>query len=281
MRPFSINIKGNLHSFTEPVVMGIINFTPDSFFEGSRVKDEDQVRRRVHTLLEEGAGMLDVGAYSTRPGASNISEEEELKRLSTCLEAVRKEAPDAIVSVDTFRARIARAAVTQMGADIINDISGGNADPMMLQTVADIRAPYILMHSRGTTPAEMQIPMDADNFIANVVGDLSEKLSQLKLLGVNDIIIDPGFGFSKTLDQNYQLLAALEYLDVFRLPILVGVSRKSMITKLLGLKSDEALNGTTSINTISLMHGASILRVHDAKAACQAVKIYTKTISSI
>lgn len=280
MRPFSINIKGTLHNYTEPVVMGIINITPDSFFEGSRVNDETQVRSRVSRLLEEGASILDIGAYSSRPGASYLSEEDELRRLHKCMEAVRREAPDAVVSVDTFRSRIARKAVTQMGADIVNDISGGRADPLMFTTVADIQAPYILMHSRGTNPTEMQIPMEAENFLANVVSDLAQQVNKLKLLGVNDIIIDPGFGFSKTLDQNYQLLASLKALDIFKLPMLVGVSRKSMITKLLGLTSEEALNGTTVINTIALIHGASILRVHDVKAAYEAVKIYTKTISS-
>lgn len=280
MRPFYLNIKGTLHHYTQPVVMGIINFTPDSFFSGSRVHGEDEVRRRAGMLIEEGASMLDIGAYSTRPGAEFVSEDEELKRLEACLEAVRKEAPDIPVSVDTFRADVARRAVTQMGADIINDISGGNADTKMLTTVAEIHAPYILMHSRGVDPTEMQTPMVTEQFLADVLADLSAKVSQLHLLGVNDIIIDPGFGFSKTLEQNYQLLASLSAFDVFRHPMLVGVSRKSMITKALGITADEALNGTTVVNTIALMGGASILRVHDVKVAREAVEIYTRAFPS-
>lgn len=261
--------------------MGILNATPDSFFTASRARTADEIRRRVAAMIDEGADIIDVGAYSTRPGAGYVDEDEEIKRLTPALIALREVDPDIPVSVDTFRANVARKAVTELGADIINDISGGNADPDMFAAVAQLHAPYILMHSRGATPAEMQqVPVYSD-FITDVVADLAAKVSQLKLSGINDIILDPGFGFNKTIDLNYRLLSALEVFDIFKLPVLVGISRKSMLTKLLDITPAEALNATTAANTIALMRGAAILRVHDVKAAKEAVSIVYRSQPSI
>lgn len=249
--------------------MGILNATPDSFYADSRVMDRDVARQRVERLISEGADMIDVGAYSSRPGAADVSPAEEMRRLEAVLEAVRAVSADIPVSVDTFRAEVARKAVTAMGADIINDISGGNLDEGMLQTVLDTHAPYILMHMRGT-PATMQQYADYDDVTADVIAELSVAVDRFSLAGVNDIIIDPGFGFSKTLGQNYRMMRDLDAFGVFRRPLLVGISRKSMITRLLDIPVSEALNGTTALNVIALQRGASILRVHDVAAACEA-----------
>ena len=275
--PFSLNVSGRLVEYTKPAVMGIVNVTPDSFYGGSRTFLADQVRARVEKLVAEGADFIDIGAYSSRSGADEVSPEEELRRIETGMEQIRKIAPEIPVSVDTFRANVAREAVENLSVDIINDISGGDLDAEMFAAVAELKVPYILMHMRGT-PATMQSLTDygSEGVTANVLRDLAEKVNRLALLGVNDIIIDPGFGFAKTLDQNYELLAEMEAFHSLECPMLVGVSRKSMITKCLGITSEEALNGTTVINTLALERGAAILRVHDVKEAVEAVKLYSK-----
>lgn len=271
--PFSLNIKGRLVEIDRPQIMGIVNVTPDSFFSGSRTPDADSVRRRVETLVTDGADFLDIGAYSSRPGADDVSADEELRRLEVGLKAIRDVAPDIPVSVDTFRASVARVAVESLGADIVNDISGGDLDADMFTTVASLRCPYILMHMRGT-PATMQSFTDYADVTADVVRELSFKLERLEALGVGDIIIDPGFGFSKTLRQNYELMHNLDYIgQVFNLPLLVGISRKSMITRALDITSDEALNATTVLNTFALLRGAAFLRVHDVRQAREALVI--------
>lgn len=274
--PFSLNIGGRLVGYTRPAVMGIVNVTPDSFYAGSRTTDAEAVERRVAAMLGEGVDIIDVGAYSSRPGAADVSPEEEYERLARGLEAVRRVAPDAIVSVDTFRASVARKAVSAFGQLIINDISGGALDDDMFETVAELGVPYIMMHMRGT-PADMQQHCDYDSLASDILAELGERLGRLTLMGVNDIIVDPGFGFSKTLAQNYELLASLPLFVLFHRPLLVGLSRKSMATRLLGIDSADALNATTVLNTLALDRGASILRVHDVAAARQAVDIFTAT----
>lgn len=272
--PFSLNIKGRLTTFDRPAVMAVVNLTPDSFYAASRtLGDESRLADTVRRAVDEGADMIDCGAYSSRPGADDVSADEEIRRLSHGLETIRRVAPDAIVSVDTFRASVARRAVCDFGADIINDISGGTLDESMFDTVAELSVPYVLMHMRGT-PATMQSLTDYDgNVTAAVIADLAAKADRLSQAGVCDIIIDPGFGFSKTLEQNYRLLADLEAFKLLGRPLLVGVSRKSMITRLLGISAGEALNATTVINTLAIERGASILRVHDVRECRQAVSI--------
>lgn len=277
--PFSLNVGGRLIEYSRPAVMGIVNVTPDSFYAGSRTADAEAVGRRVAAMLDEGVDIIDVGAYSSRPGAADVSPEEELERLARGLEALRRVAPDAVVSVDTFRASVARKAVSDFGPLIINDISGGALDEAMFETVAELGVPYIMMHMRGT-PADMQEHCDYDNLAADVLAELGERLGRLTLMGVNDIIVDPGFGFSKTLEQNYELLESLPLFALFHRPILVGLSRKSMATRLLGIETAEALNATTVLNTLALDRGASILRVHDVAAARQAVDLYMATTDS-
>ena len=275
--PFSLNISGRLVEYVKPAVMGIVNVTPDSFYGGSRTFLAEQVRYRVKKLVEEGADFIDIGAYSSRSGANEVSPDEELRRIETGMEQIRKIAPEIPVSIDTFRADVARESVKNLSVNIINDISGGDLDAKMFATVAELKVPYILMHMRGT-PANMQSLTDygSEGVTASVLRNLAEKVNRLALLGVNDIIIDPGFGFAKTLDQNYELLAEMEVFCSLECPVLVGVSRKSMITKYLGIASEEALNGTTVINTFALERGAAILRVHDVKEAVEAVKLYSK-----
>lgn len=272
-KPFSLNIHGRLIEYDRPAVMGIINVTPDSFYAGSRTK-ADEIGRRVRSMIDDGADMIDIGAYSSRPGAAEVSEAEEIDRLSEGMAALREAAPDVVVSVDTFRASVAKAAIEQMGADIVNDISGGDLDGRMFETVASLRVPYILMHMRGT-PADMQTLTEyPDGVTAEVLRDLSVKLRTLRLAGVNDVIVDPGFGFAKTLEQNYRLMADLPmFAGMLDAPVLVGVSRKSMVTRALGITAKDALNGTTVLNTIALLGGAQILRVHDVKACAEAVRI--------
>lgn len=274
--PFSLNIGGRLVDYTRPAVMGIVNVTPDSFYAGSRTTDAEAVERRVAAMLGEGVDLIDVGAYSSRPGAADVSPEEEYERLARGLEAVRRVAPDAVVSVDTFRASVARKAVSSFGPLIINDISGGALDDDMFETVAELGVPYIMMHMRGT-PADMQQHCDYDSLASDILAELGERLGRLTLMGVSDIIVDPGFGFSKTLAQNYELLASLPLFALFHRPLLVGLSRKSMATRLLGIDTADALNATTVLNTLALDRGASILRVHDVAAARQAVDIFTAT----
>ena len=272
-KPFSLNIHGRLIEYDRPAVMGIINVTPDSFYAGSRTK-ADEIGRRVRSMIDDGADMIDIGAYSSRSGAAEVSEAEEIDRLSEGMAALREAAHDVVVSVDTFRASVAKAAIEQMGADIVNDISGGDLDGRMFETVASLRVPYILTHMRGT-PADMQTLTEyPDGVTAEVLRDLSVKLRTLRLAGVSDVIVDPGFGFAKTLEQNYRLMADLPmFAEMLDAPVLVGVSRKSMVTRALGVTAKDALNGTTVLNTIALLGGAQILRVHDVKACAEAVRI--------
>ncbi len=272
-KPFSLNIHGRLIEYDRPAVMGIINVTPDSFYAGSRV-NVDEIGRRVRDMMGDGADMIDIGGYSSRSGAAAVSETEEIDRLAAGIAALREVSPDIVVSVDTFRASVAKVAIEQMGADIINDISGGDLDDRMFKTVATLNVPYILMHMRGT-PADMQTLTDyPDGVTAEVLRDLSVKLRKLRLAGVNDVIVDPGFGFAKTLEQNYRLMADLPmFAELLDAPVLVGISRKSMVTRCLGVPASDALNGTTALNTIALLKGAQILRVHDVKACAEAVRI--------
>ena len=270
-----INIKGSLFDFENPVVMGIVNITPDSFYSGSRKQTDEAVLLRCRQIIDEGGAIIDIGAQSTSPTSAFLSASEEAERLMPALKTIRREFPDAVLSVDTFYADVAKQAVEEFGVDIINDISGGQIDEKMFPTVADLSVPYILMHMRGT-PQTMQQFTHYDNFIQDFLYYFSEKINRLNQLGVNDIVIDPGFGFSKTLEQNYQLMAYLKYLDIFEMPLLVGISRKSMIYKLFGSTPEESLNGTTALNTAALLSGADILRVHDVKEAVECVKIVSK-----
>lgn len=273
MKHQTLNIKGELISLEEPLVMGILNVTPDSFYEGSRKQTETDIRNRIEEILQEGGRIIDLGGYSSRPDAQDVSPEEEMERLCLALRILRDEYPKAMVSVDTFRADIARRCVEEYGAAIINDISGGELDAAMFPTIADLHIPYIIMHMRGT-PKTKQQHCDYQNLTADILLYFSKKIEQLHLMGVNDVIIDPGFGFSKTLEQNYELMRHLADFSLFEKPLLVGISRKSMIYKLLGGTPAESLNGTTVLNTYALLNGANILRVHDVKAAVEAVRIF-------
>ena len=270
--PYTINVRGKLLDLSEPQVMGILNVTPDSFYAGSRMETEDAIRGRVRQIVEEGGEMIDVGAYSSRPGAADVSPKEEMERLRRGMKILREEAPEIPVSVDTFRADVAKMCIEELGADIINDISGGELDKAMFPTVAKLGVPYILMHMKGT-PQTMQQAPHYNDLLKEVMLYFAEKIQQLRDLGQKDIILDPGYGFAKTLEHNYELLQHQEMLQVYELPLLVGVSRKSMIYKLLNCTPDEALNGTTVLNTIALQKGASILRVHDVKVAKEVVKL--------
>ena len=276
VKPYSLNIKGRLVEINRPQVMGILNVTPDSFFTDSRSFDVDAISHRVATMVAEGADMIDIGAYSSRPGAGEVSAIEEMQRLERGMAIVRKIAPSILVSVDTFRADVARYAVESLGVDMVNDISAGLLDDNMVATVAQLKVPYIAMHMRGT-PATMSEMTQYDNVVADVMRELSQRINEFTLAGINDIIIDPGFGFAKTTEQNYELLQNLELFHELGYPLLVGVSRKSMIYRALGVTPDDALNGTTVVNTIALQTGASILRVHDVKQAVEAVKIMMLT----
>ena len=271
----SINCKGKLLTFSRPLVMGILNITPDSFFDGGKNNSLKQAVFQTQKMLDEGADIIDIGAYSSRPNADFVSEETETERLIPIIEMLCKEFPDVVISVDTFRAGVADKAI-DAGAAIINDISGGNLDENMFQTVARKQVPYILMHMRGT-PKNMQQLTDYDDLVGDMMYYFSEKLEQAYEAGIKDVIIDPGFGFSKTLEQNYELLSKLHLFQHLDAPILVGVSRKSMIYNLLSTSPKEALNGTSVLNTISLINGANILRVHDVKEATECVKLYMQT----
>lgn len=274
---FSLNIRGQLKTYERPAVMGIINATPDSFFDGSRANTAAEAAVKAATMVADGADFIDVGACSTRPGSVAPTAEEEFERLASVLPTVKAVCGDRVlVSVDTYRAEVARRAVTELGADIVNDISGGTLDEAMFETIADLQVPYILQHMRGT-PEDMQEFAKYDNVAGEVLSEIGERVGRLSLMGVNDIIIDPGFGFAKNLEQNYELLANLDLLKLLHRPILVGVSRKSMATKLLDIKAEEALEATTALNMLALEHSAAILRVHDVKAAVQCVKIHQAT----
>lgn len=268
-----INVNGSLLDLSRPCVMGILNVTPDSFYAGSRMQTEAEIARRTEQIIMEGAEIIDIGAYSSRPNAENISSKEEMERLRTGLEIIRQVRPDAVVSVDTFRADVARMCVEEYGVALINDIAAGEMDEEMFRTVADLNVPYIMMHMVGT-PQNMQKDPHYDNLLKEVFLYFSRKIQLLRDLGVKDIILDPGFGFGKTLEHNYELLAHLDEFRIFELPLLVGVSRKSMIYRLFGTTPQEALNGTTVLDTICLLKGANILRVHDVREAVETVKIF-------
>ena len=274
--PFSINRKGELIEFSRPQVMGILNITPDSFYADSRATEEKSIASRIEQIISEGANIIDIGAYSSRPGAETIPADEEYRRLGLGMKILRSIDSRILVSVDTFRADVARKAIEYLGADIINDISGGDLDEKMFETAAQLNVPYILMHMRGT-PENMASMTDYTNVTVEVIKSLAEKVNRLALLGVNDVIVDPGFGFSKTIEQNYELLKNLEIFHELDRPLLVGISRKSMIYKPLSSTPQEVLNGTTVLNTIALLAGASILRVHDVKEAVEAIKLVELT----
>lgn len=267
-----LNVNGRLLDLSTPCVMGILNVTPDSFYRGSRMQTEEEIEARVRQIVDEGAAIIDVGAYSSRPNAEHVSAGEEMKRLRMGLEVLRRTAPEAVVSVDTFRADVARMCVGEYGVAIINDIAAGEMDTDMFSTVAELNVPYVMMHMQGT-PQNMQQHPHYDNLLREVFLYFARKVQQLRDLGVKDIVLDPGFGFGKTLEHNYQLMAHLEEFRLFELPLLVGVSRKSMIYRLLDTTPQEALNGTTVLHTLALMKGADILRVHDVRPAVEAVKI--------
>lgn len=271
----TINIKGELLELSQPIVMGILNITPDSFFAESRKQGEQEIITRVAETLTQGGKIVDIGAQSTRPSSTLLSSKEEIERLKPALNIINKEFPDVILSVDTFYSDVARFCVEEHGVDIINDISGGEMDKNMFDTVASLNVPYILMHMRGT-PQTMSKLTDYDNLIQDIFYYFSKKIAELHLKGVNDIIIDPGFGFSKTIDQNYELMASLKGFSIFDLPLLVGISRKKMIYNLIDSTAEASLNGTSILNTFALQNGADILRVHDVKEAVEAVKITEK-----
>lgn len=271
----TLNLRGKLYSLCEPKIMGILNVTPDSFYAESRTSDEEHIAARVQQLMDDGADMIDIGGYSSRAGADDVSPEEEMNRLRRGLRVVRRLYPEVPISVDTFRADVARMCVEEEGADIINDISGGMMDRQMFRTVARLGVPYILMHMQGT-PDTMQQAPHYDNLRREVMLYFAERIDRLCQMGAKDIIVDPGFGFGKTLEHNYELFHHLDDFNLFNLPLLVGISRKSMIHKLLGGTPQTSLNGTTVLNTIALMKGVHILRVHDVKEAVEAKRIVMK-----
>jgi dihydropteroate synthase len=267
----TINCQGTLVDLSTPKVMGILNVTPDSFFDGGKYKDVSSICAQVKKMLDEGATFIDIGAYSSRPGAKHISENEEVERIVPIIELLVKEFPGILISVDTFRSAVAKTSI-EKGAAIINDISGGNADENMFQTVAELQVPYIIMHMQGT-PQNMQDNPQYDNITLEIIKEFSEKSFQLKKLGLNDFIFDVGFGFGKTLEHNYELLSKLELFQNLDAPILTGVSRKSMFYKPLNTTPNEALNATTVAHTIAVQKGSQILRVHDVKEAMETIKI--------
>ena len=271
----TINIKGELFSLDRPVVMGILNVTPDSFFAGSRKRTEAEIAMRIEEILAQGGDWIDIGGYSSRPDATPVTADEEMRRLELGLEILSRDYPSVPVSVDTFRADVARCCVEKYGVAMINDISAGELDPEMFRTVADLKVPYIMMHMRGT-PQTMASLTDYTNLMDEIMLYFAEKVRQLCLMGVSDLILDPGFGFSKTLEQNYELMAHLREFGIFDLPILVGISRKRMIYQLLGGSPEESLNGTTALHAYALLNGADILRVHDVKEAVEVVRIVQK-----
>ena len=272
---FTLNCKGRLLIIDKPLVMGIINATPDSFFGGSRFNGADEILAEAEKMLNDGAGILDIGGQSTRPGSELISADEEIERVIPAIKAIAKKRPEALISIDTFYSKVAKAAV-DAGASIVNDISVGSMDNKMIATVAELKVPYILMHMKGT-PQTMQQNAIYENVALEVLDHFISKTHELQKAGIVDIIIDPGFGFAKTIDQNFELLKNLSAFKMLDKAIMLGISRKSTIYKTLGVNADEALNGTTVLNTIGLMNGASILRVHDVKEARETVKLFSAT----
>jgi dihydropteroate synthase len=274
-----IKINDRLADLSVPRVMGIVNVTPDSFYPASRYQKEKSIIHVVEKMIQDGVFILDLGAYSTRPGAEAVSAAEEIERLSYALEIIVKRFPDLPVSVDTYRAQVARHVVTEFGVGMINDVSGGTLDAEMFETIADLQVAYVLMHMRGT-PQDMQTYTEYENITSEVLGFLQKRIAQLHLLGVNDVIADPGFGFAKTTEQNFRLLREMHYLKELNVPLLAGMSRKSMIYKTLGVEATEALNGTTALNMLALLNGAAILRVHDVKEAVETIKLFTQYLNA-
>jgi dihydropteroate synthase len=268
----TLRIRGKMIELSSPKIMGIMNVTPDSFYDGGRYTSEQHIVKKVHQMIKEGADYIDVGALSSRPGAAPVSEKEEIKRLEPALNAIRKHFPDSILSVDTFRSGIAKFAVENFHVDIINDIFAGRADSNMFKTIAALGVPYIIMHMKGT-PQDMQRSPIYENVTKEIFMFFSERLRLIRHAGVKDVIIDPGFGFGKTIEHNYTILKQLDTFKIFELPVLVGLSRKSFIYKVLNTIPEESLNGTTVLNTVALVNGADILRVHDVKEANEAIRI--------
>jgi dihydropteroate synthase len=279
-RKNTINVGGELIDFSSPTVMGIVNVTPDSFYDGGKMEDEKVLLAAVEKMINDGVRILDIGAVSTRPGAQPVSTKVELGRLLPAVQAIRNSFPKIPISIDTFRSWVAVRVIDEIGPIIVNDISGGSLDSKMFETIGKMRVPYILSHIQGT-PKEMQENPQYDDIIKDISGYLSERVKRLTKFGVLDIIIDPGFGFGKTVEHNYELLNRLDSFKVFQLPVMVGVSRKSMIWKTLGNSPEEALNGTTVANTLALMGGADILRVHDVKEAVETVTIFSEIKATI
>ncbi|MDO5482492.1 MAG: dihydropteroate synthase [Bacteroidaceae bacterium] len=277
LNPYTINVSGRLIDLAEPHIMGILNITPDSFYSDSRKQTEESIRLQVRKIVDEGGQMIDLGAYSSRPGANDVPVQEEMERLRRGMKVLREEAPDMPVSIDTFRADVAKMCVEELGAGIINDISGGELDNNMFPTIAKLGVPYVLMHMKGT-PQNMQQEAHYEDLMKEIMLYFAEKVQRLRDLGQKDIILDPGYGFAKTINHNYELLQHQEMLKIFELPILVGLSRKSMVYKLLETTPDQALNGTSVLHTLALQKGANILRVHDVKACAEVIKIVQKTL---
>jgi dihydropteroate synthase len=272
-KALQINLNDKLIDLSTPIVMGILNTTPDSFFKGNRFVSDKGILKCVEKIVSEGGSLIDIGGYSTRPQADVVTDEEEIRRVSEALEIILKKFPDVYISVDTFRSTVVREVVRNYKVAMINDIGGGTLDPLMFETIADMKVAYVLMHTRGT-PQTMQSKTEYDDLMADVFRFLEKRIAQLRLFGVNDIIIDPGFGFAKTSDQNFELLKKLSYFKELNVPVLAGLSRKSMIYTLLDTDAEGALNGTTAANMLALLGGASILRVHDVKEAFQTIEIY-------
>ena len=271
----SINLRGLIYNFDEAKIMGILNVTPDSFYDGAKYTSQFDLLTRVREMIEEGVDFIDLGAYSSRPGASKISEEEELSRLEPSIAIIRKEFPDIYLSIDTFRSGVARRMVRDFSADIINDISAGTIDSKMFETMADLNVPYIIMHMQGN-PQNMQDHPNYENPVKDILKFLAQKKHELNLIGVKDIIVDPGFGFGKTLDHNYKILSDLDIFSMLETPVMVGISRKSMISGLLKISSEDSLVGTSAAHSYALLKGVDILRVHDVKAAKETIKIIQK-----
>lgn len=268
----TFNLGGRLQTFSSTIVMGIVNLTPDSFYSASRVSEQD-LMHKVTEMINSGVDIIDIGGYSSRPGAADIDEKEELSRVVNAISTIKDSFPDCVISIDTFRSKVAQKAI-EAGADIINDISGGQSDSEMFDVVAHYQVPYVLMHMRGT-PKTMQHLTHYDDMMGELIHFFSERIQQLNLKGVHDIIIDPGFGFSKTIEQNFYLLRHLSELHILNTPILAGLSRKSFIYKTLGIEASEALNGTSAVNMLALQQGVEILRVHDVKECKELVNLYT------
>jgi dihydropteroate synthase len=270
----TINCKGKLLNFDSPIVMGILNVTPDSFYDGGNLETDSQLIEQASNMIQSGATILDIGGYSSKPGAKEVSVEEELNRVVPAIQLISSKFPEVILSIDTFRSEVARAAVNA-GAALINDISAGDLDSNMFMTAKELQVPYCLMHMQGT-PQTMQTKPEYNKVVTEVFYSLAKKVEELKKMGVNDLLIDPGFGFGKTIEHNYELLQNLPHLKLLNLPILVGLSRKSMIYKVLNCTPDEALNGTTALQSFALLRGANILRVHDVKEAQETIYLYNK-----